>query len=68
MLHQERDVFRALPERRNGNVDHVESEKEITSKPLFVHGPVQVLVRRGDDPDIYLSFTRLSNPPDLSIL
>ena len=52
MLDEQRDVFRALAQRRENDRQHVEPRVEILPKPPFVDEGEQILVRGGDNADI----------------
>jgi hypothetical protein len=58
------DVVVTIPERRDVDLDHVQSKEEILTKdPL-----PQILVRRRDHPDVDLAATVLPNASYLALL
>src|SRR6266513_3904663 len=49
---QQGNIFRAVPEGRDGNRKDFEPVIQIAAKLLFLHHPTEIAVGRGDDADI----------------
>jgi len=49
---QQGDVLGAFPQRRHGQGQHIEAIVQVLAKALGAEAGLQVLVGRGDDPDI----------------
>src|SRR5581483_305543 len=58
VLDERRDVFAALRERRQLDVDDVQAVEDVLAEATGPHLAAQVLVRRGDDPDVDLHGSR----------
>ena len=49
MLGERRDVFRALPERRNPDRQHADAMKEVAAEAAFADGILDARISRRDD-------------------
>ena len=52
LFDQDRDVLRALPERRHGDVDHVETVEQVFAETAVGHAGFEVGVGRGNKPGV----------------
>jgi len=60
VLNQKRDVFRTLPQGRNGKGQGTDPIIKILAKPPFCHLGLKILVRGGNKPHVHTDFPRSS--------
>src|ERR1035437_3976425 len=58
------DVFRALAQGRNQNLDDVQPEIEILAEPAFLDGLAQILVGGRNHPQIEVNILQPAQPPE----
>src|ERR1700704_3716028 len=62
MLGQSNDVFGALSQGRNAQLELAEAMEKIFAETAFLYGCFEILIRCGDDPNIDLDFAMASQP------
>src|SRR5207248_3816829 len=67
-VHQQRNVFAPLAERRQHDLRYVQSIVQVLAKSTFSNFLCQILVHRGDDLDVHGARARLADSLDLSVL
>src|SRR6266536_4297806 len=68
MAGQERDIFHSLPQGREMDGDHIQTVVQILAKIPFAHRFTQVVVRGGNDANVYLEPVFAADPSDLVLL
>ncbi len=54
VIHQRRDIFLAIAQRRQRQIDHVQPVVQILAELAFFHQPLQIGVGGGDDAHVHL--------------
>src|SRR5215469_8065788 len=68
MIHQQRNVFLALPQRRQVNCDDIQAIEKILTELAFAHQLSQIDVGGGDDPYVNLQLLHAAQVHELAIL
>ena len=68
MLHEQRDVFASLPERRQHQADHGDSKEEVLPELALLYQALQVLVGRHQNTDIHFLRVLAAHAVELPIL
>jgi hypothetical protein len=68
VLHQQRDVFLSLSERRKMNGNDAQAVEEIIAEGPFGHGVGQVFIRRRQDADVQLDRSGASDMCHFALL
>ena len=68
MLHQQRNIFAALPQRRQIDADHVEPVEKIFAELALPHHLAKIHVGRGDDAHVHLNFLHAAEVHELAVL
>ena len=64
----QRDVLRALPERRDRQRHGIDPEQQVLPKPAFRHEAIEIAVRGGDEPDVHEPIAHLADAPEGPLL
>ena len=67
-MHECRDVFTAIAQRRDGDDEGAEAEIQILAKRSLRHRLFQIAVRRGDDAGVHLDGPLGPDAPDFTLL
>ena len=68
IVRQRHDVFAPIPQRRQCNLDRVQSKKQILTETSGRHFLVQIRVRRGNDADVRVQSFRRTDALEFSRL
>ena len=67
-MHQQRNIFATLPQRRKIDADHVEAIEEIFAELAFPHQLAEIDVGGGDDAHIHLNLLHAAQMHELAVL
>jgi hypothetical protein len=62
------DFVTPLPERRQGDADHVQAEEEILAERSVADGHLEIAVRRSEDADVDPDIMATAEPSELAVL
>ena len=68
VLHQQRNIFAALAQRRQIEADYVEAVKQVFAEAAFFHHLAEIHVGGGDDAHVHLNFLHAAQVHELAVL
>src|SRR5271163_909198 len=68
IMHEQRNILGALPERRHAQWEHAESVIKVLPQCTLENRTPQIAVRRGDHADVHLDRLASSQPFELALL
>src|ERR1700732_5638372 len=67
VLHQQRNIFAALPQRRQIDADYIEAVEQVFAEAALAHTLAKLNVSGGDDAHVHLNFLYSAPGHDLTV-